>query len=88
MNKDELSFGTILFTTFICGLVIYVCMVFTPAKRKINELYQVYLSGEKLGLINSIDELYSLIDEEQKEIKEKYKVSKVYPPSGLEIQKI
>lgn len=88
MNKDELSFGSILFTLFMCSLIIYVCMVFNPTKRKVNELYQVYLGSEKLGLIDSVDELYSMIDEEQKEIKEKYNVSKVYPPSGLEIQKV
>ncbi len=50
--------------------------------------YRIYLDGEKIGLIDSKDELYSMINKEQTEIKEKYKVSKVYPPKGFEIIKV
>lgn len=50
--------------------------------------YQVYLNGEKLGLINSDEELFNLIDTEQSELKNKYGVDKVYPPDGLDIEKI
>ena len=87
MNK-EVSFSSILFGVIICSLVIYMSLIFEPTKSQIHDYYQVYLSGEKIGLIRSEDELYNLIDEEQKEIKEKYKVDKVYSPSGLEIQKV
>ena len=50
--------------------------------------FQVYLDGEKVGLIDSKDELLALIDEEQSEIKNVYNVDKVYPPDGLNVQKI
>lgn len=50
-------------------------------------LYQVYLNGEKIGLIENKEELLSIIDKEQSNIKEKYGVDKVYPPNGLEIKK-
>lgn len=50
-------------------------------------LYQVYLNGEKIGLIDSEEELLDLIDREQSNIKKKYGVDKVYPPNGLEIKK-
>lgn len=49
--------------------------------------YQVYLDGEKIGLIDSKDELYSLINKEQVEIKNEYKVEQVYPPKGFKIIK-
>ncbi len=52
------------------------------------EGYQVYLNGNKIGLIQSKNELYNLIDTEQKEIKEAYEVNQVYPPNGLDIEKI
>ncbi len=52
------------------------------------EAYQVYLDGEKIGLISSKDELLSMIDTEQQELKEKYHASKVYPPNGLDIRKV
>lgn len=50
--------------------------------------YQVYLNGEKIGLISSKDKLLNLIDETQSAIREQYHVDKVYPPAGLDIQKI
>lgn len=50
-----------------------------------ESIYQVYLDGEKIGLINSKDDLYSLINQEQKEIKEEYDVNQVYPPKGFKI---
>ncbi len=52
-----------------------------------TSIYQVYLDGEKIGLINSKEELYSLINEEQVEIKDEYKVDQVYPPKGFKIIK-
>lgn len=52
------------------------------------EVYQVYLDGEKIGLITSKDELLEMIDREQSSIKEEYGVDNVYPPDGLDIQKV
>lgn len=52
-----------------------------------TSIYQVYLDGNKVGLINSKDDLYSLINEEQIEIKDEYKVDQVYPPKGFQIIK-
>ena len=52
------------------------------------EVYQVYLDGKKMGLIASKNELLDLIDKEQTSIKEEYGVDKVYPPNGLDIEKI
>lgn len=49
--------------------------------------YQVYLDGEKIGIINSKEELYSLINQEQSEIKNEYNVDQVYPPKGFQIIK-
>ena len=50
-----------------------------------DSIYQVYLDGEKIGLVNSKDDLYTLINKEQKEIKKEYKVDQVYPPKGFKI---
>ncbi len=50
--------------------------------------YRIYLDGEKIGLIQSKNALYSMINKEQTEIKNKYKVKKVYPPKGFEIIKV
>lgn len=52
-----------------------------------TELYRVYLAGESLGVIESKQELEDYIDSKQQQLKDKYKVSKVYAPSDLKIMK-
>lgn len=51
-------------------------------------LYQVYLDDQVLGVIESKDELEAYIDSQGATIKEKYNVTKVYAPDGLDIRKI
>ncbi len=87
MNK-KISISTILITVLVIAFTLYLGISFNVSKRQVHQYYQVYLSGELLGLISSDEELYKMIDDEQKEIKEKYGVDKIYPPSGLEVQKI
>lgn len=53
-----------------------------------NYYYQVYLDDELLGTIKNKEKLESYIDKEGNSIKKKYKVSKVYAPKGLQIQRI
>ncbi len=55
---------------------------------KANSLFKIYLKGEELGYIENDDELYSLINNEQKEIKDTYNVNNVYPPSDFDIVKV
>ena len=86
--NNKISISGIIFGLLVSSLVIYMSLIFEPKKDKINEFYQVYLGGQKIGLINSKDELYNLIDKEQEGIKKKYNVDKVYPPEGLEVQKV
>lgn len=74
-------------TIIISGLLFFVGMDTRVAGTPI-EVYQVYLNGDKIGLITSKDELLNLIDTEQSEIKDKYDVDKVYPPDGLDIKKV
>lgn len=50
-----------------------------------KQLYRVYLGGKSIGLIESIEELESFIDEKQSELKEKYNVKKVYVPNDLDV---
>ena len=88
MNKKEYTIGNIILGIFLSAFVIYMCLSFEPKKREVHNYYQVYLGGEKIGLIASRDELFDLIDREQQEIKDKYKVDKVYSPSGLEVNEV
>lgn len=57
------------------------------AKEGPKELYQVYLNGEKIALIKSKTIFEKYIDNEEQEVKAKYKVNNVYLPKDLYIQK-
>lgn len=52
-----------------------------------KEVYKVYLDGKAIGNISDKEELEEYINEEQKDLKEKYDVDKVYIPQGVDIQK-
>ena len=79
-------FGGLL--TIIFSILLFFVGMDTRSVGDPLEVYQVYLNGEKLSLIASKDELLDLIDTKQSEIKAKYNVDKVYPPSGLDIKKV
>lgn len=52
-----------------------------------KEVYKVYLDGKVVGNVKDKEELEDYINDEQKELKEKYDVDKVYIPKGVDIQK-
>lgn len=76
------------FVTIIFSALLFFVGMDTRVAGTPIEVYQVYLNGNKIGLIASKDELLNLIDTEQSEIKDKYNVDKVYPPDGLDIKKV
>lgn len=73
-------------------LILSMLLFFIGAKKETLaapvDVYEVYLNGESIGYLNSEDEFLKLVDNKQNEIKNKYKVDKVYPPSGLVIEKV
>lgn len=74
--------------TVLVSLLLFFCGTSNKYANEPQEVYQVYLNGDKIGLIKSKEKILNMIDTEQKEIREKYKVDKVYPPDGLDIKKI
>ena len=83
--KDKIISGL-----FTCTLVILLFFIGMDTRKlgDPKEAYQVYLNGEKMGLIKSKSNLLEMIDTEQAMIKEEYGVDKVYPPNGLSINKV
>lgn len=74
--------------TILISIIVFFFGVKIKLEGNPNSIYKVYLNGESIGLIENKQELLDLIDQEQIEIKNKYKVDKVYPPSGLDIQNV
>ena len=58
---------------------------FSKYSNTAHKVYRVYLKGKSIGIVESKDELNDYIDREQKAIKRKYKVDKVYAPTDLKI---
>lgn len=60
----------------------------TTVKAEPKTYYQVYLDGEKIGVIHSEEELKKYINNKNEEYKRKFNVDTVYSPNGLDIEKI
>ncbi len=84
MNKIKGIILSVLITAFIGAFLVMGYMT-DESFAMPDSIYQVYLDGEKIGLVNSKDDLYTLINKEQKEIKKEYNVDQVYPPKGFKI---
>lgn len=53
-----------------------------------QELYSVYLDGQKIGTVKSKKGFETYINKQEEYLKEKYGVNKIYTPKGVEIKKI
>ena len=72
----------------VTAVIVFSLNGITEKPLEANMLYQVYLNGENIGIIEDKDGLYDLINDKQKEIKDKYEVDSVYPPNDFEITKL
>ena len=75
--------------SFILTVILTIILVISYMAQDKNAepqmYYQIYLDGEKVGVIENKDYFYNLINQEQTDIKETYQVDQVYPPKGFEI---
>ncbi len=78
---------TIFISLIILGIFI-IDKIYKNNYQIANVLYQVYLNGQNIGMIDNQEALYNLINTEQQEIKNKYQVGGVYPPSNFNIVKV
>ena len=82
MNKKNILY--VLLSLLISSAVF---LVGYQKPSKPVELYHVYLKGDTIGYINNKELLEEYIDNEQIELKEKYKIDKVFLPNDLDIVK-
>lgn len=83
-TKTNNTLGILL--SILIGIFVFFVGINVQGEGEPRQVYQVYLNGKTIGLIESEGELLDLIDQRQQQIKEKYNVDKVYPPRGLEIK--
>ena len=87
MSKKDKIISTILTIVLSVFALIPIYDFKVKAKMTPKELYRVYLNGKSIGIIESKKKLEDYINEEQKELREKYNVDVVYPPKNLYISK-
>lgn len=81
-SKERIS--SIVITIFLSVLALIPLYDFKQKENKnIEELYRVYLNGKSIGVIKSKDKLDEYINDEQKDLKDKYNVDTVYAPNSL-----
>ncbi|MBQ7140845.1 MAG: M23 family metallopeptidase [Bacilli bacterium] len=66
--------------------VLFVTGFTSKSKDEIQNVFQVYLDGSEVGIVNSKEELENYIDKQQSILKNKFKVDTVYAPKGLDIR--
>lgn len=71
--------------TLIAGIIVMLTSMTDKIYEDINTYYQVYLNGNRIGIIDNENKLYNLIDDNQSSIKSEYNVNTVYPPTDLKI---
>ena len=72
----------------VTSVILFSLNKIVESNNEAKLLYKVYLNGDNIGVIEDKNKLYNLINEKQKEIKEKYNVNSVYPPNDFKITKI
>ena len=77
----------IILSILITFIIIMISGMTSENKDNIKEVYNVYLDGKLVGSVKSKNSLEKYIDEEQKELKKEFNVSKVYIPNGIDIEK-
>ena len=66
--------------------IIMIVIGFPKKNTTPKSVYQVYLDGDKIGLVDNKESLLNLINEKQQDIKSLYGVNQVYPPNGFDIE--
>lgn len=87
MNKKSIYWSSV-FVIILTSLIFILGTDRKSYDSNPETVYQVYLNGQTIGVIENEEELHNLIDKEQKNLKKEYKVDKIYAPIGLEVTKL
>ena len=87
MKKNKWTFSIIM------GVLLAISSIFLfgfklVANKTPEELYAIYIDGTKIGVVKSKESFDNYINEKEEQLREKYNVSKIYTPKGVEIKKI
>ena len=87
IKKKKWTFS-IIFVMTISILSIFLLGYKLPSNKHPEEVYVVYLDGEKIGTVKSKEEFENYINTQEESLKKQYQVNKIYTPKGVEIKKV
>lgn len=89
MKNKKNSWSISLILVVILSISSIFLLGFKLTKNKTpNELYAVYLDGEKIGVVSSKEGFNTYINTQEDKLKKQYNVDAIYTPKGVEIKKI
>ena len=84
-NNFKLSYIIVI---ILVGVLVFGLGFTTYTKKEPKDVYKVYIDGDVIGTISSEEDFNNFINEKEKQVKEKYKVDKVYMPEGVILKKV
>jgi murein DD-endopeptidase MepM/ murein hydrolase activator NlpD len=84
--KNRITIGAIL-TILLLSASVFILGFKLTTNRTPKEVYVVYVDGQKIGTVKSAKEFEDYINYQEEKLKEKYNVSKIHTPKGVEIKK-
>ena len=87
MQNKQFRLSYLVVIILIGVLVFY--LGFTSYRRNVpRDLFQVYVDGKVIGIIESEEEFDNYINKKQEDIKKKYGINKVYMPNGVVVKAV
>ena len=87
MQNKQFRLSYVIVIILIGVLVCY--LGFTSYRRNVpRDLYQVYVDGKVIGIIEDEKEFDNYINKKQEDIKKKYGINKVYMPNGVVVKAV
>ena len=87
MKKNKWTFSIITLVVLAISSIFIVGFKLVINKTP-HELYAIYINGTKVGAVKSKESFDEYINQKEEQLREKYNVSKIYTPKGVEIKKI
>ena len=84
-NNFKLSYIIVI---ILVGVLVFGLGFTTYTKKEPKDVYKVYIDGDVIGTISSEEDFNNFINVKEKQVKEKYKVDKVYMPEGVTLKKV
>lgn len=89
MQNKKININTILLIIIIIPLITFLSISSgSKTNKNPNEVYAIYIEGEKIGTVASKKSLENYINKQEEQIKIKYGVNDVHTPKGVDIKKI